>query len=161
VSPGPGHYNAHLVLEGQEKVKLGVINPAPSNIAHPLPSPGPGHYEEVRDLHKKAKMGLINPLSSSGYKGYSTALGESLYHSEIPVKSPTKPNSFVWREQKLGPGSYDAKEVMSKSSIKFNKAERFEKKKNDGPGYYDIPHSIPDVADYNYPKVEDRKIKLN
>lgn len=64
-----------------------------------------------------------------------------------------------------GPGTYESspdKKFAGDAKYSFGKQARGAepKKGTMGPGDYDIPHSIPDVAHYNYPALNHRKLQV-
>ena len=62
-----------------------------------------------------------------------------------------------------GPGAYDGNKNKVKNrsaAYKFGKQDKGINYGGEGGEHYNIPHSIPDVAPYNYPAMDKRKIKL-
>lgn len=99
-------------------------------------SPGPGDYSWNLKVIKKVKNGF-----SFGRNG---------------LKTKKKENFGV------GPGHYDVKlnTFKLKHGVIGKKKRVIGQQKEPTPGYYDIPSCIPNIAKYNYPAWEDRKIRI-
>lgn len=168
--PGPGAYDQNFkVLEKQTgkgfMSKLGREGMKGSEI------PGPGAYDDETAFKRlsSAKGGNKFPKSQT-HDAKSEFPGPGAYNGDSTVV--TKSNGGVkfghelrdrrYNDQKPGPGAYDVDPKVLKGDAKwsFGKAPRTKDLKDDGPGHYEIPHSIPDVAKYNYPSMDKRKIHL-
>lgn len=132
--PGPGTYDSNYYATRKNDPRWGFgkeQKPLGSSL-----NPGPGTYEYYD--FTRGKMGFALDKQDRGVRVGSLIPGPGTYDADADPKMPK------------GPG------------WSFTKDRRT---KNDqgnplGPSDYDIPHSIPDVATYNYPSMEKRKIKL-
>ena len=130
--PGPGNYTYPNFFQNNNKGTF-KFNKEPRTNQGRIDSPGPGAY---------------NPLK------------------QVPSPKMTIPHAPRIKESKNevpGPGQYDARlNNWDQHFPKFVKPERRAQPpiESVGPGIYNIPHSIPDVARYNYPDSAMRKIKL-
>ena len=124
--------------------------------------PGPGSYDALggfgSGLEPKYSMGKSSKINRDlGVPGPGT------YDSNNGLKPK---NTSLGRDDRFGkygngmpgPGSYD-KNYGGKGGFSFGKMKRTTPVKPAGPDY-NIPHSIPDVASYNYPSVNTRKIHI-
>lgn len=98
-------------------------------------TPGPGDYA--------LELDLLNSKS----KGFSFGREKSRYN-----KKENNPS--------LGPGHYNVSNVWRLKHGVIGKQKRvLGSKINSTPGYYNIPSAIPNIAKYNYPSYENRKIR--
>lgn len=97
--------------------------------------PGPGDYTWSLKTIKKIKNGF-----TFGTNGLKKSKKENL---------------------EIGPGHYN---VNLNKKLKYGVIGRQKRvlgeKKQETPGYYDIPSCIPNIAKYNYPAWENRKIRI-
>ena len=98
--------------------------------------PGPGDYDWKLKTIKKVRNGF------------------SFGKSDL--------NFYKKENHSLGPGHYNVK--YGNNKLKFGVIGKQRRVlgdvKEQTPGYYDIPSCIPNIAKYNYPAWEDRKIRL-
>lgn len=168
--PGPGAYDQNFkALEKQTgkgfMSKLGRQGLKGSEI------PGPGAYDDETAFKRlsSANGGIKFPKSGT-YEAKSEFPGPGAYNGDSTVvtknnggvKFGHEPRDRRHNDEKPGPGAYDVDSKVLKGEAKwsFGKAPRTKDLKDDGPGHYDIPHSIPDVPKYNYPSMDKRKIHL-
>lgn len=99
--------------------------------------PGPGQYSGAKTIFE----------ISNSRKGYSF--------------NKSKPNGRD-RKKIPGPGTYDMKSRTFKSQFGFiSKGTRvLGPKIIQTPGYHNVPSTIPNVASYNYPAENERKIRI-
>lgn len=130
--PGPGQYEANYFYTREKSPKYTLGQRGKRE--HSSEVPGPGTYD-ANMIKTRAGVGL-----GKGAKGEK-------YGNPNP-----------------GPGTYDGDSQMVKyktgNKFGFSKDTRLKDIKSNpiGPGQYDLPRSIPDVANYNYPKKDQRKI---
>lgn len=100
-------------------------------------APGPGQYSGARRLFE----------ISQSKKGYSFSKSKSVSHNKRNIP---------------GPGSYNARVNTFKKTYGFiSKGKRtLGPKIVKTPGFHNLPSTIPNVAPYNYPAMDERKIKL-
>lgn len=134
--PGPGAYNDVDAFQRLSSAKGGIKFGKSSAHAHANDIPGPGAYTQD------------SPLVKGGGGG---------------IRFGKDPRDHLNKDDKPGPGAYDVGSgVISGPTAKytFSKAPRDKGRKDETPFYYDVPHTIPDVAKYNYPPEPKRKIHL-
>lgn len=163
--PGPGAYsyadrdkrsNGYMSKRGREGL------PSPD-------VPGPGAYNDVDAFQRlSSAKGGIKFGKSSALNPKADIPGPGAYKQDGltrggGIKFGKDPRDHASRDDKPGPGAYQiAPTVVSGSNAKFSfpKAPRDKQAKDDTPFYYNVPHTIPDVAPYNYPPENKRKIHL-
>lgn len=134
--PGPGAYNDADAFQRLSSAKGGIKFGKAAAVAHGNDMPGPGAYSQD------------SPLVAG--KGGGIKFGKD-------------PRDHLQRNDKPGPGAYDMNPGAlggKNAKYSFSKAPRDQQLKDDNPFYYNLPHSIPDVAKYNYPPENKRKIHL-
>lgn len=134
--PGPGSYNDREAFDRLSSAQGGVKFGKSTIHAHSNGVPGPGAY---------AQDGAATTGRARG------------------IKFGKDPRDHQTGDDKPGPGAYDLKNgIISGQNAKYSfpKEPRNKPVKNETPFYYDVPHTIPDVAKYNYPDVPNRKIHL-
>ena len=124
-------------------------------------NPGPGAYD-----HGSSLGNVRSSIPKSGkYDIKNTNPGPGNYDIKggFGYKGKSQwSNSERWGKTKdtfPGPGAYDGIGKENTSKYSFGKQERDFTARKAGE-YYDIPHSIPDVAKYAYPSNEKRKIRF-
>ena len=126
------------------------------------PNPGPGTYDLASGFgwksSSKYSFGKGNKLGRDqnvpGPGSYDVNNGLDPKKTALDRDSRFSPyNSHV-----PGPGTYDSN-PNSRVGYSFGKMKRVTPVKPAGPDYK-IPHSIPDVASYNYPSMDRRKIHI-
>lgn len=126
-------------------------------------NPGPGSYDmgggfgySVKDpkysFGKSMKPGNKSQVPGPGTYDSDGGFGGKSYGIGSDARFKFKDNGVP------GAGTYDSIHG-SRVGYSFGRQSRETKVKKGGADY-DIPHSIPDVATYNYPSKESRKIKL-
>lgn len=158
-NPGPGNYDS---MGNQFSKTSGKILP-PGKESTSVNYPGPGTYdgdyflpknkypefsfgkEQKLDREKRVPgPGAYDP--SSGKSGANVSLGRGAKGTKHGNLNP-------------GPGTYDSTTLNQDAKYSFGKQPRGKDNK-ESIGYYDIPHSIPDVPRYNYPALNKRKIQV-
>ena len=128
--PGPGAYDADFTLQKNKHPKFSFPKQLKADRERKVP--GPGAYDPAEF---KSRAGV--PLGK-GEKGMK-------YGNKFP-----------------GPGAYDQNaenRFNADAKYSFGKQARGKDQK-ESIGYHDVPHSIPDVAKYNYPALNHRKIQV-
>ena len=162
--PGPGNYELPIRAFDQRGVKF------PKDPKHQLKEnsvPGPGNYDYI-EFYKNNKGTFKFGKESRQHQSRIDSPGPGAYNPKTVVPSPkiSIPNAMRIKDLKSevpGPGQYEIRaDNWNKHFPRFVKPENKVKNGSDhvGPGIYDIPHSIPDVARYNYPDPALRKIAL-
>lgn len=134
--PGPGAYDDREAFDRMSSAKGGIKFGKSTNQARQADVPGPGAYNQ------------------DGVATTSRARG---------IKFGKDARDKFGGDDKPGPGAYDMKDGNVAGNIakfSFPKDPRSKPQKSDTPFYYDVPHTIPDVAKYNYPDMANRKIHL-
>lgn len=161
--PGPGNYDPKVSIFEKRAVpflKEERIKQFRSDV------PGPGQYEN--NLDQTSKVGRFKfDKQIRGQKYKSDVPGPGTYESK---NNETALSYKLSKQERLvdkkslvpGPGNYNPDpKYWDLHFPKFGKSEdRVKKGGVVGPGMYNIPHTIPDVASYNYPGLDKRKIKL-
>ena len=133
--PGPGAYNDSVAFNRLSSAGRGVKFSKNERDISPDEKPGPGAYDANSYTFDKRSPAVKfgKDVRDKGLK------------SELP-----------------GPGAYDYQVNYpgAGSKYSFGRAPRDKQIKNEGPEFYDIPHSIPNVPKYNYPEPSKRKIRL-
>lgn len=159
--PGPGAYESQK--PGDLFDSKGGIIPKGKKITRTIQAPPPGTYDPKAHTFDskgafvpKASRFQSKPAAGPGPGQYTdTKLDNGLSYSINRSRPHPKPS------QGPPPGSYDAKfPEPHQYSGKFWRLSPDHPPVSKGPGFYDIPHSIPDVPKYNYPDVPHRKIHL-
>jgi hypothetical protein len=131
-TPGPGAYDPKQAKIGEGQ-KVAIQD---RNIKHHInENPGPAYY------HPKPEQVLINH--------------SSLKFSRSPRWEKSGLPSFMGRNNNPGPGAYENPETSKKpSGWTFTKDLKHKTIEDDepGPGHYNIPSTIPDVAKYLVPE---------
>ena len=162
--PGPGNYEVPLKTFDPRGVKF------PKDKKHHLKEnavPGPGNYD-YQEFYKNNKGTFKFAKETRNQKYRIDSPGPGAYNPQKTVPSPKISIPIASRNKDYkndipGPGQYEAKiDNWNKNFPRFVPPENKGKHGSDqvGPGVYDIPHSIPDVARYNYPGPSARKIAL-
>jgi len=162
--PGPGNYDP---AENIFSKISGKIHPEQRAVTlQEMPGPGQydSNYEYTRNKSPKYTLG------QKGKNDYGTlAPGPGTYQPEhIKTKAGVGlgkgDKGMKYGNPNPGPGTYDGdtQNVKYKTGNKFgfSKDLRLKEVKGNpvGPGQYDLPGCIPDVASYNYPKKGERKL---
>ena len=162
--PGPGNYDPSENIFSKISGKFN-----PEQRAKTLQEmPGPGQYDSNFEYIRNK-----SPKYTCGHKGkheYGTlAPGPGTYQPEhIKTKAGVGlgkgDKGMKYGNPNPGPGTYDGDTQVIKyktgNKFGFSKDSRLKDIKSNpiGPGQYDLPRSIPDVATYNYPKKGERKL---
>lgn len=126
---------------------------------------GPSYYmpkfvglkkEFFATFGKAVKNGLANSLNLPGPGQYD---GDKLKLTRSPAAVFPKAKAARKENEVPGPGAYDFFEEK-KHGYKFPMTSKEGTNRQSGPGFYEIPSTIPDVAKYNYPDQQHRKIKI-
>jgi len=132
-------------------------------------NPGPGTYDGDYQVgrNKKPQFSFGKDIKRDNDRGVP---GPGAYDghgvdTKASIAVSKEPRDLKYGNAYPGPGTYDGD-----GNIKFDAGNKYsfgkDKRGKDldrqkvGPGDYDIPHSIPDVATYNYPAKDKRKIHL-
>jgi len=164
-NPGPGNYDADKNMFSKQSGKINPEAKESSNYNYPGPGTYDGDYHVQKDTKPKFSFGKeTKPNRDLGVPGPGT-------YDANGIK--TKASIAVGKEDKgmkygnafPGPGTYDGDNELRyswdpKYSFGKDRRDKDMERLKVGPGDYDIPHSIPDVATYNYPSKNNRKIHL-
>jgi len=123
-------------------------------------NPGPGAYDcgggfgspQKYSMPKSQKPGNKSFVPGPGSYDSTGGIGGKSYGMSHATRFNYKDNGVP------GAGTYDSIHG-NQVGHSFGKQSRDQKVKQGGMDY-DIPHSIPDVASYNYPAKQNRKIHL-
>lgn len=164
-NPGPGNYDpANRTFSKQQ----GKINPEGrdgSGFNNPGPGTYDGDYTKVRDKNavwsfgKEQKRDLDLGVPGPGtYDGHEVPTRQS-------IAMDKRDKGLNYGNGNPGPGTYeDSSNAVQHTDAKYSFGKQARsgnpKKGKIGPGDYDIPHSIPDVAHYNYPALNHRKLQV-
>lgn len=161
--PGPGAYDYTGALKGKSGGYS--VGKAPRNKGGARDVPGPGAYDadfkKVASTQGNIKFGKsgnnnrINDVPGPGAYDYTGV--DSSKNRGIKIGREIRDRSH--NSDIPGPGSYNGMIPDGKGGFRFAKSAKGLKYGGDGPEFYDIPHSIPDVPSYNYPPKQQRKIK--
>lgn len=167
--PGPGAYS----LGDKDKRANGYMSKKGREGLHSTDMPGPGAYNDVDAFQRlSSAKGGIKFGKSSAHSLANDIPGPGAYSQDSPLVAGKKgggikfgkdPRDHLQRDDKPGPGAYDlAPTVITGPNAKYSfpKAPRDKQPKDEAPFYYNVPHTIPDVAKYNYPPENKRKIHL-
>ena len=169
-APGPGTYEPHNgAFDNPKGGGKGFIAKKGREGIKATDAPGPGAYDDIEAFNRlsSAKGGMKFSKASPHQSG-SAVPGPGAYEQVGNLKSkggigfPKDPRDHAHPSDLPGPGAYESFGGIAPNPARhtFAKAPRDKKKVPDGPGYYELPTSIPDVAKYNYPAQADRKIHL-
>lgn len=162
-NPGPGNYD----IGGKcfDK-KSGKINPEArtgSNFNNPGPGTYDGDYTVGRTKNPQFSFGKGDKVvNDQGFPGPGTYDGHGV-DTRASVAMDKGDKGLKYGNPFPGPGTYDYEHGLgSHPKYSFGKDPRDKDadRLKVGPADYDIPHSIPDVAGYNYPSRNQRKIHL-
>jgi len=164
-NPGPGNYESSNFLGN----KYGKINPEGREATF-FNNPGPGTYDEngKTGLHENFKYSFGKDIKrdlAKGVPGPGTYDGDYV-HGKQGIAVGKSPKGFIYGNPNPGPGAYDGDygnmrySAGNKYTFGKDRRDHVQVGNKVGPADYDIPASIPDVAKYNYPEKNKRKIHM-
>merc|ERR1719458_1440631 len=161
-NPGPGNYESDANCFGKTGGKFNPDHKDGSGPNYPGPGAYDGDYTVGRNAAPRFAFGKDekrdNDLGVPGPGTYDA--------NGVPTKSSIamdkRPKGANYGNGFPGPGTYDGNAEMrysydAKYSFGRDRRDKDKERLRIGPGDYDIPHSIPDVANYNYPSKDRRK----
>lgn len=164
-NPGPGNYDGN---RNQFSKQAGKINPEGKE-GTTYATPGPGTYDGDYNVAKAQDPKFSFGKEQKNWRDLGVPGPGSYDANGIGTKSSIAmgkgDKGLNYGNPNPGPGTYDGDANLRHS---WDPKYSFGKEKRDkdlergrvGPGDYEIPHSIPDVASYNYPAKDRRKIHL-
>jgi len=164
-NPGPGNYDAKNSTFSKVQGKINPEGRDGSGFNNPGPGTYDGDYTKVKDKNaqwsfgKEQKRDLDLGVPGPGtYDGHDIATRQS-------IAMDKRDKGFNYGNGNPGPGTYeDSTNAVQHTDAKYSFGKQARsgnpKKGKIGPGDYDIPHSIPDVAHYNYPALNHRKLQV-
>lgn len=164
-NPGPGNYDGD---RNQFNKMSGKINPEGKEGTN-YATPGPGTYDGEFHVTKNQDPKFSFGKEQKNWRDMGVP-GPGAYDAngvgtKASIAMGNEPKGLKYGNAFPGPGTYEGENDMrysmdAKYSFGKEKRDKDIERLRVGPGDYDIPHSIPDVAGYNYPSKDRRKIHL-
>jgi len=164
-NPGPGNYDADGNCFNKTSGKINPENRGMSGYNYPGPGTYDGDYTVGRNQAPKFAFGKEEKRDLDlGVPGPGAYDGNNI-GTKASIAMDQRAKGLNYGNGNPGPGTYDGNTEMkyyydAKYSFGRDRRDKDKERLRIGPGDYDIPHSIPDVAGYNYPSKEKRKIHL-
>jgi hypothetical protein len=156
-NPGPGQYEPKNPALINYSKSIGTGNRPP--LAKTNNIPGPGSYDFPSFTQNGPKFTLVGRKNE--IKGFVSSAGPGQYDPDVNASRPDGVHVVIGTGQRTnesrrgvrtlpGPGAYDpaVKSDSPRWTFKKDPKDKINFEDEPGPGQYDIPPTVPDVAKY-------------
>lgn len=164
-NPGPGNYEGDTHAFNRTHGKINPTGKDASGYNYPGPGTYDGDFHVGKSTDPKFSFGKdVNRQTDLGVPGPGAYDGNGV-PTKQSIAMDKRDKGLNYGNGNPGPGTYDGKgDVKWSHDAKYSFGREARDKEKErlkvGPADYKIPHSIPDVAGYNYPTMHNRKIQF-